>query len=35
VPHLYVVNLIDECMRADVKNINFTGALPALRVRRG
>jgi biopolymer transport protein ExbD len=35
VPHLYVVNLIDECMRADVKDINFTAALPALRVRRG
>ena len=35
VPHRYVVNLIDECMRANVKEINFTAPLPALRVRRG
>jgi len=35
VPHRYVVNLIDECIRADVKEIMFTAALPALRVRKG
>jgi len=35
VPHRHVVSLIDECMRADVKEINFTAPLPALRVRRG
>ena len=35
VPHKHVVSLIDECIRAKVTKIHFTGALPALSVKRG
>jgi hypothetical protein len=33
VPHKHVVSIIDECMRANLKEITFTGALPDLKKR--
>jgi hypothetical protein len=31
VPHRYVVDVVDECMRYEVPEIRFAGALPGLR----
>ncbi len=31
VPHKYVVSIVDECMRAKLAEITFTGALPELK----
>jgi biopolymer transport protein ExbD len=31
VPHKFVVSIVDECMRAKLKEITFTGALPELK----
>jgi len=31
VPHGFVVNVVDECLRAKLKEITFTGALPDLK----
>jgi len=31
VPHKYVVSIVDECMRARLREITFTGALPELK----
>ena len=33
VPHGFVVNVLDECIRAKVKSVEFTAALPELRKR--
>ncbi len=33
VPHKHVVSLLDECLRSRVKEITFTGPLPALKKR--
>jgi len=34
VPHKFVVNIVDECMRAKLAEITFTGALPDLKKRK-
>ena len=34
VPHKHVVSVLDECIRAKAREINFVAALPALKVKR-